>query len=186
MSDFDKALTFALTWEGVYSADHGDPGNWTGGDVGKGELRGTKIGVSARAYPMLDIKNLTKEEAATDVYLPDYWIKYKCDQMPYPVNIVHFDCCVNVGNITLRPKGVVEKHNRANKMLQRAASVEDDGIIGPATLRAIQNDNPQFLALSAINERDSYYETLAKQSAYFASCLKGWKNRTEALRAIIT
>jgi hypothetical protein len=35
--------------------DERDPGNWTGGAIGKGELRGTKWGISAQTYPQIDI-----------------------------------------------------------------------------------------------------------------------------------
>jgi hypothetical protein len=37
--------------EGGLSMDERDPGNWTGGAIGKGELRGTKYGISAQTYP---------------------------------------------------------------------------------------------------------------------------------------
>src|SRR5271166_4784754 len=38
----------------------------------------TKFGISQRAYPNLDIANLTQNEAA-DIYQKDYWLKYKLD-----------------------------------------------------------------------------------------------------------
>lgn len=49
-SNFTKAMQFISKWEGEYSNDPFDPG---------GE---TKYGISKRAYPNLDIKNLTKEK----------------------------------------------------------------------------------------------------------------------------
>lgn len=161
MNDFDKALDFTLIWEGGYVNDPDDAG---------GE---TKYGISKHAHPSLDIANLTKEDAA-DIYRVDYWMKGKCDKMPYPVNVVHFDCCVNTG-IT-----------QAAKILQRAASIDDDGMIGPNTLMSVSRDNPSFLALSAITERDLYYDNLVSLKPANSKYLKGWKNRTEALRRIIT
>lgn len=41
--------------------DRNDKGNWTGGRVGVGQLKGTKYGISAAAYLHLGIKSLTLE-----------------------------------------------------------------------------------------------------------------------------
>ena len=58
--------------EGGFQALRGDSGNWTGGKVGKGVLRGTKYGICAASYPKLDIKNLTLAQASL-LYERDYW-----------------------------------------------------------------------------------------------------------------
>lgn len=63
MADFSKAIDFVLDNEGGYSNNPADPG---------GE---TNFGISKRAYPYLDIKNLTREEAIT-IYQRDYWKFY--------------------------------------------------------------------------------------------------------------
>jgi lysozyme family protein len=58
--------------EGGLSVDARDPGNWSGGKIHAGELRGTKFGISAAAYPNTDIRNLTAEQAANITKI-DYW-----------------------------------------------------------------------------------------------------------------
>ena len=60
MDNFERCFAFTLGAEGGYSNNPADPGNWTGGAVGNGELRGTNFGISASAYPQLDIANLTQ------------------------------------------------------------------------------------------------------------------------------
>ena len=45
--NFDKAFDWVMKWEGIFSDDPNDPGNWTGGQPGKGILKGTKFGISA-------------------------------------------------------------------------------------------------------------------------------------------
>ena len=82
--NFDKAIAFTLSWEGGYSNDPKDAG---------GE---TNRGISKRAYPNLDIKNLTKEQAIA-IYKADYWNKCDCDNMTYPLDIICFDTAVNMG-----------------------------------------------------------------------------------------
>ena len=44
--------------EGGFTNDPNDRGNWTSGKIGVGELKGTKYGISAMAYPLEDIKNI--------------------------------------------------------------------------------------------------------------------------------
>lgn len=93
---FDRALAFVLKWEGGYSNDAADPGNWTGGAVDVGQLKGTKNGISAAAYPDLDIPNLSSAQVA-DIYYRDYWLKSGADKLPGALALIHFDTSVNMG-----------------------------------------------------------------------------------------
>ena len=95
-TDFDRALAFVLKWEGGHSTDKNDPGNYTGSQVGVGEFRGTKYGISAASYPHLDIANLTREQAA-DIYRADYWQASGADAQPWPLSLAVFDAAVNCG-----------------------------------------------------------------------------------------
>ena len=81
---FEKAVEFALSFEGGYSNDPVDPG---------GE---TNYGISKRAYPTLDIKNLTREDAVA-IYRRDYWDACGCDSMAGPLATCVFDTAVNCG-----------------------------------------------------------------------------------------
>jgi lysozyme family protein len=62
MTDFERAFekTLKLEGGGEISDDSSDAGGLT------------KWGISQRAYPDLDIKNLTKEQAK-EIYKKDYW-----------------------------------------------------------------------------------------------------------------
>lgn len=97
LADFSHAglcIGFVLSEEGGYTDHHDDPGNWTGGIVGKGELRGTKFGISALAYPHLDIRNLSLGEAK-GIYYRD-WFKF-FETLPWPISLYRFDTAVNMG-----------------------------------------------------------------------------------------
>lgn len=63
VENLSACLAVALKHEGGYSNTRNDPGNWTGGQVGIGALKGTKYGIAAHVYPALKIKNLTLEDA---------------------------------------------------------------------------------------------------------------------------
>ena len=69
---WQMAKNLTLNVEGGYQCDPDDKGNWTGGNVGVGLLKGTKYGISAASFSNVDIKNLTKElEEKTDILAAD-------------------------------------------------------------------------------------------------------------------
>ena len=164
MNDFDKAIAFVLGWETewgkrIRTNNPGDPG----GD--------TMYGFSQRAHPEINFDTFTEDQAKAK-YFTDYWEKYGCASMRWPINFVHLDCCVNVGNETA---GVW--HGRANKILQRAAHVPDDSQLGPTTMNALREAATLPLAAKMIVQRQKYYRTLTHMMADWS----GWLNRTEAL-----
>lgn len=119
MSSFDRfkqVLKRVAVSEGGYVNNPKDPG---------GE---TKFGISKRAYPHLDIKNLTREQA-DEIYFNDFWLKMKCDHMPIGMDGFIMDFAVNSGV------------NRVTKYLQRSLGVLDDGKMGPVTVAALKTAN---------------------------------------------
>lgn len=158
MSIFDKACAFVLKMEGGYVFDPRDSG---------GE---TMYGISKRAYPDLDIKSVD-EKIATEIYKRDYWEKVKGDSLPPPVALMVFDFAVNAGV------------SRASRMLQTACSAKPDGIIGPKTIKAVQ----EFYGASGrvfINDlaadRVEYYKGLQNWDYYG----NGWMNRLKEVHAV--
>lgn len=123
---FDKAFERVIGHEGGYTTDPKDRGNWTTGIIGKGELKGTKYGISAMSYPNLDIKNLT-EAQAKDVYRNDYWQAINLDKLYPAMAFQVFDAAINHGKTA------------AIKLLQKAVGTKQDGIIGPLTIAAANN-----------------------------------------------
>jgi len=93
---FWRALSPVLKEEGGLSLDRHDKGNWTGGRVGVGALKGTKYGIAASSYPDLDIRHLTVEQAGA-IYRKDYWMAADCGALPAGVDLVIFDTAVNSG-----------------------------------------------------------------------------------------
>jgi hypothetical protein len=95
-SNFEKAIAFVLKHEGQLSLDKNDRGNWTGGEVGVGELRGTKYGISAASYKHLDIRNLTVEDAK-ELYRKDYWLPSKANTLTWDMALIQLDSAVQHG-----------------------------------------------------------------------------------------
>jgi len=122
---FEHAFRVVIGEEGGYTADPADPGNWTGGAPGRGECRGTCWGISAAAYPALDIAGLGLPGARA-IYRRDYWDRVRGGDLPPALALLVFDAAVNNGV------------GRAVRWLQAAAGVAADGALGPATLAAVR------------------------------------------------
>jgi lysozyme family protein len=157
--DFDNAFNTLFKNEGSLSLDKNDSGNWTAGAVGYGILKGSKYGISAAAYPTLDIPNLTIGDAKV-IYKRDYWDEIDLDQLPPEVSFDIFDCAVNCGI------------SRAIKILQKTIGSKPDGVLGQDT----------------IHRSNSYGSSLrlhfnANRLLFYTSCKiwdsqgKGWTNR---------
>src|SRR5882762_9217567 len=94
--DFAAAIARVLAHEGGYQAAADDPGNWTGGKIGLGALKGTKYGISAAQYPDLDIANLSAD-AAIAIYRRDWWERFGLARLPVPLAQKLLDAGVNIG-----------------------------------------------------------------------------------------
>lgn len=155
MAEFEKCIPHILRHEAGYVNDPKDPG---------GE---TKFGISKRAYPGIDIKNLTLEDAKK-IYLHDYWAKMKLNYIVSDrVALIVFDHGVNTGT------------GRAIKMLQFVAEVVIDGAMGSQTINAV-NAVPEEVAVNTYaSVRKEYYNRITLQNPVLIKFLDGWMARVE-------
>lgn len=166
---FNEAFDELIHSEGGYTDDTQDSGNWTSGIIGKGDLKGTKYGISAASYPHLDIKSLTLSDAKL-IYKRDYWDVW--DSLPgmsnaFPDSLLYelFDAAVNTGM------------QNAKRFLQRAVNVADDGLIGPVTIAALDNALTKHgiarVEMWFLAEKQEHYTNLKKWDRFG----KGWAKR---------
>jgi lysozyme family protein len=148
MTRFEKFIPIIFKNEGILSDNVNDKGGLT------------KYGISQKAYPNLDIKNLTKKQAEA-IYKKDYYDKCRIDDIKEELLALHvFDMAVNAGN------------SRAIKMLQRLLVISADGVIGNDT---ITHANSALFGAAFIQARNVYYKQIATgRNTVF---LKGWLNR---------
>jgi lysozyme family protein len=152
--NFEKSFSLLIDFEGGYSNNPKDPG---------GE---TKFGISKRAYPNLNIKNLT-EDQAKEIYKKDYWDACRCAELPEFLKYSVFDYAVNSG-----PKKAVE-------VMQEILSEFGfpiggvDGIIGPKTMAHIKLVDPYEFAI-LLNQKRLLNFTNIKNWDSFG---KGWVKR---------
>ena len=120
LTTFDEIIEQVIKHEGGLVDDPNDAGGLT------------NFGISKRAYPDEDIKELTVERAK-ELYKRDYWDRFKCGQLPDRIRHIYFDMCVNMGG------------GRATKILQEACNsknsnkIDVDGGIGKNTIKASAN-----------------------------------------------
>jgi len=173
MADFQIANKITGGNEGGYSFDKNDRGletfagvsrrfwpNWHGWSM---------IDAYKRAHGLTNIDSLLKDnlmrQYIDDFYKQNFWDVNKLDQIndQQLANSV-YDFGVNAGTGT------------AAKMLQSAAGVTVDGIIGSGTLAAVNSGNPKAIYGGINEQRIAYYTHLATKPGQ-AQFLKSWLSR---------
>jgi lysozyme family protein len=153
---FVKSIELVLQHEGGYVNDPLDAG---------GE---TNFGISKRAYPNLDIRNLTVDQAK-HIYFNDYWNPIRGDLIVTNELAYHvFDMAVNAGT------------GAAARLLQRIVGTTDDGVIGPVTLKAIDR-YPSIGRLIGEYKfsRARHYALIVAKNHSQVRFLRGWINRID-------
>jgi lysozyme family protein len=158
--NFDQAFSIVVGEEGGLSLDPSDRGNWTGGAVNAGQLKGTKYGVSAMVYPDEDIANLTLDRAQF-LFKRDYWDKISGDYIPALAALGLFDAAINEG-----VSGSVH-------LGQKALGLTSDGVVGPQTIARLNAVDTRIFARSFAIARINAY---ASQSGW-AENHNGWVGR---------
>ncbi len=168
-ADFTSAVSLVLAHEGGFQAAHDDPGNWTGGKVGAGTLKGTKYGISAAQYPALDIANLSADDAAA-IYRRDWWERLGLARLPAPLATKLLDAAVNIG-----PEAAIRALQRA--LHASGKRVEDDGKLGDTTLAAAAQAAADSLLPALREALAGHYRLIAARNPAQQRYLSGWLAR---------
>jgi len=154
---FESIVQVVLKHEGGYVNDPDDSG---------GE---TNFGISKRAFPDLDIKNLTKEDAVK-IYHDKYWKPSKVEMLPERLWATYFDMAVNMGK------------KRACEILQKACNhkrnvnIKVDGRLGRNTAASAKKLEPERLQ----SFRVKYYAELINRKPKLEKYWFGWYKRAIA------
>ncbi len=172
---FDSAFEKTVGLEGGYGCDPDDKGNWTGGAIGAGELKGTKYGISAAAYPDEDIINLTLDRARY-LYQRDYWNRLNIDELPDRIQEEIFDTGVNMG---IGSAGQVAQ--RALNFLEIGKPLLVDGAIGPVTIGYLKKwaGKDQEALFRALNGFQFILYVEYAESGIKEKYARGWMRRIQ-------
>lgn len=165
MSGFLQALPVTLEYEGAYTVDQGGP---------------TYQGVTQNAYdayrtkhgkPWRSVREMEEDER-DHLYYEGYWVAAKCDRLPWPLSMVHFDHSVNAGPA------------RAIKTLQTAVGAQADGVWGPETQERIGLESHDLPGLMdrMLWARVDHFCNLAYTHPKYRDDFLGWIRRVVKLR----
>jgi lysozyme family protein len=156
MADFDPAVTKTIRREGgdTLTDDPDDPGGLT------------RYGISKRAHPEVDPRNLTLE-SAKEIYRKEYWNPCQGNDIKSQlIAELVFDSAVNMGV------------NQAIKLVQIAAGLEPDGVLDANTLQAINDADPSTFAAAYVLAKITRYLALVKKNRKLEKYFYGWVRRT--------
>ena len=130
----------------------------------------TNLGITKRVYEqwvqrqvsVQEMRDLTVMQAAP-IYEHEYWNRIKGDELPDGVDLLMFDFAVNAGV------------SRAVRTAQRVVGVKADGVIGPITLKAINNYDPQDFIKEYTDRKLSFYRRLKHYDTFG----RGWERRSQ-------
>jgi len=146
MITFTAAVSIILAIEGGYS--------------NRLEDGPTKYGISGRAHPTVNVKNLSIKQAIR-IYKEKYWIPCKVDDVPNIIKLSYFDSCVNKGVwATMKMLASITGGNQTT-MFERLAGMDE-----------------RVLAETFYKKRLSYYKSLPTWNIFSDS----WKYRLEKTR----
>jgi lysozyme family protein len=159
VNDFDKCLSYTLNEEGGYAELAGDE------ITNHGVQKSTWEDWVGHKVTKEDMKQLSQSDVKP-VYKERYWDVARCQSLWYPLNLCVFDFAVHSGPKT------------ASSQLQFAVGVQRDGIIGPKTLKAI-NDLPKKEVIERYMQKRLEYASSAKLWNLYR---KGWEARFNRLK----
>ena len=161
IENFNKSFALVLKSEGGYVNNPKDPG---------GE---TKMGVTKAAWSTWLKRTIMPGEMAkltiadiTPFYKALYWDKSYCPQLPLGLDYMVFDASVNMGV------------GQSIRLLQRSLGCVADGVIGPNTMKAINDADTKTLIDKFSAQKEMFYRSLAT----FATFGKGWLRRVEEVK----
>lgn len=156
MADFDAAVTKTIRREGgdTLTDDPDDAGGLT------------RYGISKRAHPEVDPRNLTLE-GAREIYRKEYWKGVRGDEITHQVKAeLLFDSAVNMGVA------------QAVKLAQIAIDLPADGAMGPTTLATLNEADPAAFGAAFMLAKIARYVALVRKNRSQEKFFYGWVKRT--------
>ena len=156
--NFEHCLKMLLHHEGGFVNHPKDPGGMTNLGVTK-KVYDAWIG---RESTEAEMRALTPADVGP-IYKKKYWDKVRGDDLPAGVDWAAFDWAVNSGA------------GRPAKAIQRIVGATQDGAIGPKTLQAVMDVEPEKIVEGVYDIRQKFYESLKT----FDTFGRGWTRRNQ-------
>lgn len=160
--NFPVCLKEILHHEGGFVNHPKDPGGMT------------NLGVTKQTYedwighPVNEaiMRKLTPELVAP-LYKKKFWDTLRCDALPKGLDLCVFDFGVNAGT------------NRSGRYLQRLVGAVQDGVVGPATIKAVEEKRAEMGVLGLIDLFQEMRRAYYRQLNTFPTFGRGWLRRVD-------
>jgi lysozyme family protein len=166
IQNFEYSLAQVLKSEGGYTGPKGLKGD-PGGETNMGVTKAAWSTWLKRPIADGEMANLTVADI-TPFYKALYWDKSYCNQLPTGIDYMVFDASVNMGV------------GQSIRLLQRSLGCVPDGVIGPNTIKMINQSKVSDMIDKLSAQKEMFYRSLA----LFHTFGKGWLNRVERVKQI--
>lgn len=169
MAQCEILFPFILSWEGGFVDDPDDHGGATNQGVTISTWR--KVGYDKDGDADIDVDDLrllTVDDVYHRVLKPHYWNRCRADKINSQA----------IANILV--DWVWASGAWAIKYTQQILGLQADGIVGPKTLAAINEANPETLFNDIWSRRERHFRACAAQPGQ-AKFLKGWLRRLHSI-----
>lgn len=161
MSDPKKLIDHILKWEGGFVDDPDD----SGGATNKGVTIGTFRNYFGKDASVSALKHMTDSQWY-HIYLSGFWNEWRASSITNQ----------SIANIVV-DWGWHSGAKNSIRRVQRLFDLSDDGIVGPITLSAL-NDNCAREVFDTIKRaRLAFFDSIVKNKPSQKKFLKGWYNR---------
>ena len=170
MADVNKLLPLILKFEGGYVNNKSDLGKCT--NMGVTLQTWQAHGHDKNGDGVIDcedVKLLTVNDVAP-ILKNQYWDVWKADSINnQSIANILVDWYWGSGSYGI-------------KLPQRVLGVTQDGVVGPATISAINNANQEQLFNNIIQARLQFYKNIIASNPSQSIFLQGWNNRTNSYK----
>ena len=167
MADPKKLIPIVKKWEGGFSNHPMDKG----GPTMKGVTLKTFQKYYGKERTVEDLKRIT-EDQWYHIFKSGYWDALQADEIDnQSIANILVDWAWGSG-----PKTAI-------RQIQGLLGVKIDGFVGPITLQAINEADPQSLLNLIVKRREAFYFTIVQNNPSQEVFLKGWLNRLRAFVA---
>lgn len=164
MADINGLIPFIFKWEGGYVNDKDDKGGPT--NMGVTIATWKAHGYDKNRDGVIDVKDLklmTKQDAIN--ILRKFWNKWRANEIKNQ----------SIANILVDwfwGSGI-----DGIKVPQRILNVKQDGIVGPKTIKAVNDYNQKVLFDKIFKARELYFRTICQRDKTQYKYLGGWLRR---------
>ena len=189
---FPPALKFVLKWEGGYVNDPDDPGGATNFGLSLRFLQGLPLKLTDSngdgALTWEDVKAMPQSRVS-GIYSAYFWLPMFLAYIPGRLAVAMFDSAVNLGR-SRAGRFLQQAYNARQDILGRGQPIEEDGKVGPLTVRRVTGlcTTPGIeaaLTQAVLDRRVAHYESLCCERPEMQKYHKGWMARVEDLRKTV-